>query len=349
MGSRHQRNPHSGQPRVRHFRLRQPQRSELYATCTTQPARLQRDDVRGFRICRNGATDFPRFGLSRDAERRGDGCDEAEDQEEESLCAGLHGSEGAGEIRKIYSIFYFPVPSCEYFSDMSSQAGKHPDNVLANGPQPNFTSRFADPNHPVNSGSLISLVTGGYINVPPLGGKGGGLGGGLGGGRGGGIGGGFGGLGGRGGFAGRGAGGLGGGLGSGRGGRGGRGGLVGAGPLGLLNVLGEAVRGGGRQPASGPAQDASRQDTQGRGAGRGLGMGMGASGPGSSPLGGGPVGGIKKILKKVRSMKHYPVLSTVKRIMLTDMLRFPAGSLPDDRQHADRRRDGRGSASYNSP
>ncbi|KAJ5908467.1 hypothetical protein N7495_001149 [Penicillium taxi] len=51
-----------------------------------------------------------------------------------------------------------------------------------------FKSRYSDPNHPANSGSLISLLTGGAINPPPLGGRlgGGGLGGGL---RGGGLGG----------------------------------------------------------------------------------------------------------------------------------------------------------------
>ncbi|KAF8850677.1 hypothetical protein BDZ45DRAFT_769445 [Acephala macrosclerotiorum] len=36
-------------------------------------------------------------------------------------------------------------------------------------PKDNFSSRYADPNHPANSGSTISLVTGGYINPPPLG------------------------------------------------------------------------------------------------------------------------------------------------------------------------------------
>lgn len=63
------------------------------------------------------------------------------------------------------------------------------------GPKPKFRSRYADPNHPANSGSLIALVTGGKINPPPLR-LGGGMRGGfaLGGGRGfgrGGFGGGF--------------------------------------------------------------------------------------------------------------------------------------------------------------
>jgi hypothetical protein len=35
---------------------------------------------------------------------------------------------------------------------------------LAVAPQTSFASRYADPNHPANSGSLISLVTGGAYN-----------------------------------------------------------------------------------------------------------------------------------------------------------------------------------------
>ncbi|CAF9928109.1 hypothetical protein IMSHALPRED_007387 [Imshaugia aleurites] len=46
--------------------------------------------------------------------------------------------------------------------------GKHPDSVLAQTPKPTFTSRYADPNHPASSGSIISLLTGGYINPPPM-------------------------------------------------------------------------------------------------------------------------------------------------------------------------------------
>jgi hypothetical protein len=45
-------------------------------------------------------------------------------------------------------------------------AGQNPGSALAKTPKPSFTSRYADPNHPANSGSLISLVTGGYINPP---------------------------------------------------------------------------------------------------------------------------------------------------------------------------------------
>jgi len=51
----------------------------------------------------------------------------------------------------------------------SVQAGKHPDSLLAQQVEkPKFTSRYADPNHPANSGSLIALVTGGHINPPPM-------------------------------------------------------------------------------------------------------------------------------------------------------------------------------------
>ncbi|KAI0130458.1 hypothetical protein BJ170DRAFT_315774 [Xylariales sp. AK1849] len=83
--------------------------------------------------------------------------------------------------------------------EQAKYAGKNPDSLLANQTQkPEFSSRYADPNHPANSGSLIALVTGGYVNPPPLGGgylndqsgagfggrRGGGLGGGFGGDRG---------------------------------------------------------------------------------------------------------------------------------------------------------------------
>lgn len=72
--------------------------------------------------------------------------------------------------------------------------------MLANQQEkPTFTSRYADPTHPSNNGSLISLVTGGYVDPSRFaggsqgessGGRGGHIGGGgferLGGGRGGG-------------------------------------------------------------------------------------------------------------------------------------------------------------------
>ncbi|RDL37720.1 uncharacterized protein BP5553_05153 [Venustampulla echinocandica] len=84
--------------------------------------------------------------------------------------------------------------------------GKNPDAPeVLKGQKQTFKSRYADPNHAANSGSLVSLVTGGKINPPSLGGGGGGgfgrggggMGGGFGrGGGGGGMGGGFGGFGG---------------------------------------------------------------------------------------------------------------------------------------------------------
>jgi hypothetical protein len=43
-------------------------------------------------------------------------------------------------------------------------AGENPGSSLAQT-DPKFKSRFADPNHPANSGSLISLVTGGAIDT----------------------------------------------------------------------------------------------------------------------------------------------------------------------------------------
>lgn len=57
-------------------------------------------------------------------------------------------------------------------TDPVFKAGKSPDSVLAAGPTATFSSRFADPNHPVNSGSLFSLVSLGHFNPPPLGGGG---------------------------------------------------------------------------------------------------------------------------------------------------------------------------------
>ncbi|KAH6884198.1 hypothetical protein B0T10DRAFT_518246 [Thelonectria olida] len=47
-------------------------------------------------------------------------------------------------------------------------ARKHPDSVLNQGPQPTFTSRYADPNHPAASGSFRSLITGGFIKPPSM-------------------------------------------------------------------------------------------------------------------------------------------------------------------------------------
>jgi hypothetical protein len=43
-------------------------------------------------------------------------------------------------------------------------AAENPNSALAGSPSTGFASRFSDPNHPANSGSLISLVTGGMHN-----------------------------------------------------------------------------------------------------------------------------------------------------------------------------------------
>lgn len=40
---------------------------------------------------------------------------------------------------------------------------ENPNSVLSKSPKPTFTSRYADPSHPANSGSLIALVTGGHV------------------------------------------------------------------------------------------------------------------------------------------------------------------------------------------
>ncbi|OJJ31289.1 hypothetical protein ASPWEDRAFT_72249, partial [Aspergillus wentii DTO 134E9] len=55
--------------------------------------------------------------------------------------------------------------AANYF-DKRAQAkfiAKNPDSALNQGPQPTFTSRYADPNHPASSGSPIALLTGGYV------------------------------------------------------------------------------------------------------------------------------------------------------------------------------------------
>lgn len=36
--------------------------------------------------------------------------------------------------------------------------------LVAPGPKPEFASRFSDPNHPANNGSIVSLLTGGKVN-----------------------------------------------------------------------------------------------------------------------------------------------------------------------------------------
>ena len=42
---------------------------------------------------------------------------------------------------------------------------ENPNSSLSTG-APEFKSRYADPNHPASSGSLISLVTGGKVDSP---------------------------------------------------------------------------------------------------------------------------------------------------------------------------------------
>jgi hypothetical protein len=55
----------------------------------------------------------------------------------------------------------------EYY-DRRAQATynkKNPASKLAVTPEPQFVSRYADPNHPASSGSLIGLVTGGHVDM----------------------------------------------------------------------------------------------------------------------------------------------------------------------------------------
>ncbi|KAF9882678.1 hypothetical protein FE257_005652 [Aspergillus nanangensis] len=73
------------------------------------------------------------------------------------------GSQGADKLKQTESGKRAFVG--DYF-DRRSQAAftmKNPDSALNKGPAPQFTSRYADPSHPASSGSLVGLVTGGYI------------------------------------------------------------------------------------------------------------------------------------------------------------------------------------------
>ncbi|KAM0425049.1 hypothetical protein ACHAPT_009608 [Fusarium lateritium] len=58
----------------------------------------------------------------------------------------------------------------EYFDKRAQAkfAAKNAGSSLVQGPTPEFTSRYADPNHPASSGSFRSLVTGGHVNPPPM-------------------------------------------------------------------------------------------------------------------------------------------------------------------------------------
>jgi len=53
----------------------------------------------------------------------------------------------------------------------SEQAGKNPNSMLSNVPQAKFSSRYADPNNPASSGSLVAFVSGGHL-VPAKGSRG---------------------------------------------------------------------------------------------------------------------------------------------------------------------------------
>lgn len=44
------------------------------------------------------------------------------------------------------------------------QAGENPDNLLTKGVNPTFASKYSDPNHPIHSGSIYSLVSLGRFN-----------------------------------------------------------------------------------------------------------------------------------------------------------------------------------------
>jgi len=47
-------------------------------------------------------------------------------------------------------------------------AAENPESSLATAQETKFASRYSDPNHPANSGSIIDLLTGGALNVKAL-------------------------------------------------------------------------------------------------------------------------------------------------------------------------------------
>jgi len=47
----------------------------------------------------------------------------------------------------------------------ASYAKENPTSSLAQTPSTGFVSRYSDPNHPANSGSIVDLLTGGVLNV----------------------------------------------------------------------------------------------------------------------------------------------------------------------------------------
>jgi hypothetical protein len=69
--------------------------------------------------------------------------------------------------------------AADYFDRraQAKHAGENPDSHLSVAPKPTFTSRYADPNNPSNSGDLLALITGGKLSMPQRGGFGGGFGG----------------------------------------------------------------------------------------------------------------------------------------------------------------------------
>lgn len=70
--------------------------------------------------------------------------------------------EKIGLVKNLVADYYDRRAQAQY-------AGENPDSDLLVTPKPKFTSRYSDPNHPASSGSLIGLVTGGAINIPPKG------------------------------------------------------------------------------------------------------------------------------------------------------------------------------------
>jgi hypothetical protein len=71
--------------------------------------------------------------------------------------------EGAKKQSKMKSSQKFVA---DYFDRraQAQYAAENPNSSLAQNPSTGFASRYADPNHPANSGSLVALVTGGALN-----------------------------------------------------------------------------------------------------------------------------------------------------------------------------------------
>ncbi|KAI4195115.1 MAG: hypothetical protein LQ350_007393 [Teloschistes chrysophthalmus] len=74
--------------------------------------------------------------------------------------------DGAQKKKKIAETYKYVANYWDKRATAAYQA-QHPNTPLAHGPKGDFTSRYADPNHPASSGSLISFLSGGRLVPGP--------------------------------------------------------------------------------------------------------------------------------------------------------------------------------------